>query len=221
MTSKTTGVLFADNFVGARSYSPTAASNYGHNLAVTDTSSSGAPTYAPVTSGRGVKVDLASTAEVENVCLSFGDNLSLDIDDIHNVVMDVKMNQADLDAATQFAIGLASARNDAIDSIAHALLFRLVGSNALVVESDDSVNNNDDVATGTTLVNVTKQLKINLTNKADVRFYVDGQPVATNTTFDMSNYSGALQFFAQIQKTSDANVDGFTIERVQITGKIR
>lgn len=225
MTSKTTGVLFQDLFRGARSYSATATSNAGHEFAVTDTSSAGTPTYAAVATGKGVAVDLASTTEVENVCLSFGDVLSLDIDDISDVEFDVKMNQAAVDTATSFAIGLASERSDAIDTIAEAALFRVIGADsttAVVVETDDGTTNNDDVATGATLINATKTLKISFAaGKSDVRFFIDGQPVATATTFDMSAYSGGLQVYAQIQKTSDSNTNGFTLERVRVRGKIR
>ena len=224
MTSKTTGVLFEDLFRGARNYSATAADNSGHNFTITDTSAAGAPTYATVAAGKGVAVDMAADVEVENLCLSQGDVLSLDIDDISDVVFDVKLNQAALDATSQFAIGLTGNRNDAIDSIAQAAIFRVVGADsttALVVETDDGTTNNDDVATGTTLINATKQLKISFVDTSDVRFFVDGQPVATSTTFDMSAYTGGLQVFAQIQKTADANTDGFTLERVKVRGKIR
>jgi len=219
-----TGTLYEDVFVGHRNYSATAASNAGHSWVITDTSAAGSPTYAAVDGGRGIAVDLASTAEVENVCLSWGDSLGIDIDDIIDVTFDVKMNQAAVDATTSFAIGLTGDRNDAIDSIAQAVLFRVVGSDdttALVVETDDGTTNNDDVATGTTLINAYKQLKISFTaGKSDVRLFVDGQPVATSTTFDMSAYAGALQPLAQIQKTSNANTDGFTVKRVCIRGRL-
>lgn len=221
--ARNVGVLFEDLFVGHRSYSATAASNAGHSWVIADTSSSGTPTYVGVDGGRGVAVDMASTGEIENVCLYWGDILGIDIDDIIEASFDVKMNQAALDATSMFAIGLAGDRNAAIDSIAQAALFRVVGATsttALVVETDDGTTDNDDVATGTSLINVTKRLTISFaTGKSDVRFFVDGQPVATGTTFDMSAYAGALQPFAQIQKTSDTNTNGFTIERVRITGR--
>lgn len=214
---------FRDQFVGHRVYSATAGSNVGHNWLIDDTSAAGAPTYAGVDGGRGVAVDMASTAEAENVCLHFGDILAFDIDDIVEAQFRVKMNQAALDATTMFAIGLTGDRNDAIDSIAQAAIFRVVGADsttALVVETDDGTTDNNDVATGKTLINAYKTLTISFAlGKADVRFFVDGEPVATSTTFDMSAYSGALQPFAQIQKTSDANTNGFTLQDVLIRGR--
>lgn len=216
---------FCDDFFGNLVFSATKGSNVGHAYDIADTSSSGSPTHAVVDGSETgeVAVDLASTNEIENVCLYQGDKLQFDIDKIVEFGCRVKMNQAALDAASQFAIGLAGDRNDAIDSIAQAALFRVVGADsttALVVETDDGTNDNNDVATGKTLINAYKWLVISFAQgKSDVRFFVDGEPVATGTTFDMSNYSGALQLFAQIQKTADTNVDGFTLDAWYVRGR--
>ena len=223
MTTKSSGVLYEDLFIGARVYSATAASNTGHYWHLTDTSSAGAPTCATVATGRGVAIDLASTGEVENMCLDHEDVLAFDIDNLIDIVFDVEMNQAALDATTMLAFGLTSERNDAIDTIAEAAIFRVVGADsttAVVVETDDGTNNNDDVATGKTSVNTSKQFKISFANgTSDVRFFIDGQPVATGTTFDMSNYTGGLQPMIQIQKTSDTNTDGVTMTSCKVRGR--
>lgn len=216
---------FCDDFFGARTYSATAGSNVGHGYLIDDTSAAGTPTYAPVDGSEAgeIAVDMASTAEAENICLHQADVLQFDIDKIVEFGCRVKMNQAALDATSQFAIGLTGDRADAIDSIAQAALFRVVGADsttAIVVETDDGTNDNNDVATGQTLINSYKWLVISFAlGKSDVRFFVDGQPVALTTTFDMSNYSGSLQLFAQIQKTSDANTDGFTLDAWYVRGR--
>ena len=210
-----------DWFVGHRVYSATAGSNIGHNWKITDTSLAGTPTYAPVAGGRGLKVDFDNTNEVQNVCVNWADLLALDIDDLAEVRFRVKMNQAALNAASQFAFGLQSARNDAIDSIAAHASFRVIGGDSttlVVVESDDGVTDKDDVAAGLTLINAAKDFVISFTNgKSDVRFFIDGQPVAMGTTFDMSQYSSGLQPFFQLQKTASTNTDGFTVEGVEVT----
>ena len=106
---------FDDDFLGHRVYSPTAGSNVNHGYVIADTSSAGTPTYAPVDGAESgeVAVDLASTTEVENVCLFQNDILQFDIDKIVEFGARVKMDQASLDSASQFAIGLAGDRNDA------------------------------------------------------------------------------------------------------------
>lgn len=210
------------DFFGQGTFTATAADNAPFRVA--DTSSAGTPTYVFVDgSATGeLAVDLASTSEIENVCIYQGDILQYDIDNLKEVEFRVKMNQATMDTASQFAFGITGDRNDAIDSIAQAAIFRVIGADsttAVVVETDDGTVNNDDVATGKTLINAYKNFTINFaTGKSDVRFYVDGEPVATATTFDMSNYAGSLQIFMQIQKTADTNVDGFTVDRISVRG---
>jgi len=212
-----------DEFIGHRVYSATAGSNVGHNWKITDTSSAGTPTYTPVdaatdSANGGVAIAFDSTSEVQNLCINFGDILVFDIDNLIDVTFRVKMNQALLNAASMFAIGLQGDRNDAIDSIAQHASFRLIGaSNAVLVESDDGTTDKDDITTAATLAAAYKDLKISFAlGSRDVRFFVDGQPVAESTTFDMSAYTGALQPYAQIQKTAATPTDGFTLCSVEI-----
>lgn len=213
-------LCWADRFVGHRVYSATAGSNVGHNWKATST---GTVTYTPVdaatdSANGGVSVLETSTNEAQNACLNFGDILIFDIDNLIDVTFRVKMNQATLNAASSFAIGLQGDRADAIDSIAQHASFRLIGASAaLLVESDDGTTDRDDVTTGATLADSYKDLKISFANGTnDVRFFVDGQPVAESTTFNMSAYTGALQPYAQIQKTTATATDGFTLCDVEI-----
>ncbi len=219
---------FVDDFYGAGTFATSASE--GDQWVIADTSTGGTPTYVRVdhsTSAGAYALGVArltmdSTTEVQNVCLSFGDVLCFDIDKVDGFEARVAMGQATADAATSFAIGVTSDRNDAIDSIAVAALFRVIGADSttnLVVESDDGTNNNDDVATGTTLINVYKVLRIDLSNTADVKFYVDDAQVAAGTTFDMSNNTGGIQPFIQIQKTSDNNTDSVDIDYVAMWGR--
>jgi hypothetical protein len=210
-----------DRFFGQRSYSATATSNAGHNWAVTTTETAGTMVYAPVDGGPGVSITFDSDSEIENGCLSFGNNLAFDIDSIIEATFRVKQGQATIDSATSLAFGLIGDRNDAIDSIAQNMVFRLIGSNAVVVETDDGTTDTDDVATGKTLSTTATDFTISLaTGKSDVRFFIGGQPVATGTTFSMAAYSGALQPFIQLQKTADVNVDSVTLEWVRVLLRI-
>lgn len=196
----------------------------------TDTSSAGAPTILALDGG-GVRFTLDSgQTEVENLCLSFGDALSFDIDDIIRFWFIAKTAVAVLDSNTQIAFGMAGARNDAIDSIAQAILFRAIGSNALVVESDDGTSDNDDVATGLSLSSSWRRFEVNLAErnstreppslslgrKSNIGFYGANslgslRRVASGTRFDMSAYTGGLQPFMQVQKASDSNGDTFDV----------
>lgn len=213
---------WVEDFFGQGVFSTTAADNAA--MLIADTSAAGTPTYQYVDGSASgeVAIDFSNNVEVQNVCLYQGDQLQFDIDKVTEVEFDVKLNQATLDAASQLAFGLISDRNDDIDTIAQAALFKVTGGATapVVVETDDGVLDNDDVATGAVLANAYKRFKISFaTGKADVRFFVDGQPVAEATKFDMSNYSGSLQAFVQLQKTADANTDGVTIDRISVRGR--
>lgn len=215
---------FCDDFLGGGTLT---TSGQGDPWVFTATGS-GTAVYVDGSASGEISVDNESTGEVQNSCISFGDKLAMDIDKIQGFECRVKMNQAALDATTSLAFGLAGDRNAAIDSIAQAALFRVIGGDsttAVVVESDDGTNDNNDVATGQTLINAYKTFKIDFSQgTSDVRFYMTGdnnsvlKRVATGTTFDMSNYTGSLQPFIQLQKTSDTNTDGVTIDYIKVWG---
>lgn len=214
-------VCFEEDFTGPQTLTASPAGSDRWDIA--DTSSGGTPTYTVGGINGEATLAFDSTTEVQNVCLFQSDVLNFDIDLIQRVEFRVKMGQAAADAATQLAFGVASARNDAIDTIAAAALFRVVGADsttAVVVETDDGTNNNDDVATGKSLINAYKRFVIDFTGgKSDVRFLIDGERVASSTTFDMSNYSAGFQPIVQLQKSSDANTDSVVIDYIKIKSK--
>lgn len=211
-------VEFVEDFLGPQTLtaSPTGSDVFD----ITDTSAAGTPTYTVGGINGEATLAFDSTVEAQNVCLYQSDVLNYDIDLIQRIEFRVKQGQATIDTATSMAFGLISARNDTIDTIAEAAMFRLVGSNSVVVESDDGTNNNDDVATGVSLTNAYKRFVIDFTHgTADVRFFIDGVRVAGSTTFDMSNYTSGLQPFIQHQKTSDSNTDSIVCDYIKILSK--
>lgn len=186
---------------------------------IADTSSAGTPTYLCITEdGGAAKLTLAATSEAEIVTLYMNDVLPLDLANLQNVSFIAKV--AGIDAVTTLTIGVGSARNDTDDSVATNAWFRMEGSvstTALVCETDDAVTDNDDKATGTTLAATYKKLSIDFTNGlSDVRFYVDGERVASSTTFDMSGLTAGLnvQPIVQLQKASGTGVPSVTIANV-------
>lgn len=203
------------------------ASGTGTPFVKADTSASGAPTLVGLDGG-GIRMLLDNTNEVQNLCLYFGDKLSFDIDDIVRAWF-IVATAAALNAAESIAFGLASARNDAIDSIAANAHFRCIGDQNVVVETDDGTNDNDDVATGLTMGATWRRFEINfaerntmreppstqLGRRSNIGFYASNslgqlRRVASGTRFDMTNYSSGLQPYFQIQKTaapSTGNLD--------------
>lgn len=215
------------------------AAGSGHAAPWVKTITGAAPPTCKGASLGALELALTADAQAQNVCLSFNDVLSYDIDDLIRVECIAKLSTASLAAEVMAAIGVAGARHDTIDSIAQAALFRVIGNNTLVVETDDGTSDNDDVATGDILSTSYKRLVIDfasgsksqsppalsLGGKANVQFAV-GNPnghlrrVARNTSFDMSAYSSGLQLYAQIQKTSSASVGTLSILGFEVEVKL-
>lgn len=217
---------------------PVAASGVGSPF-VTAVTGAGPPAISAIEGG-GLRLGLEATNEVQNLCLSFGDALSFDIDQLVRISAIVKGSD-NYDASVSAAFGLASGRNDTIDSIAEAALFRCVsGANTVVAETDDGTNDNDDVATGVTLGNNWTRFAIDFASRnttieppsvstgrpSNIEFYAglaqansvqrSLRRVASNTRFDMSNYGGGLQPFFQIQKTASAAADFLDVLCVEV-----
>lgn len=172
-----------------------------------------------------LQLALEATSEVQNVCVYTGDILAYDIEHIKRAEFRARLSVAlgSAAATTQVAFGLASERNATIDSIAEHALFRVLGdaSGAVTVETDDGTTDLDDKATGQTLTTGWKLFVIDFTQGlTDVRFFMDDSRglvrVASGTTFDMSGYTGGLQFFAQIQKAANTNLGTLQIDRFKI-----
>lgn len=212
---------WSDKFDRAQSYTTTPGAN---GWTIKDTSSSGTPTYLNATEDGGSAVlTLASTSEEEIVTLYQNDVLNFDVRMIQHARFVAKVSG--IDSTTTLVIGLASAQNDTEDSVATNAWFRMQGSAStsnIVVETDDATTDNDDKATGQTLSSTYKLLHIDFTRGlSDVRFYIDGEPVATGTTFDMSALASGsnVQPFVQLHKASGTGTPAVTLALVEIDYK--
>jgi hypothetical protein len=200
---------------------------------------SGPPTVS-VVSGGAAALALEATEEVQNACLYMGDVLPYDIDDLIRVEFLAKMS-ATLGSASSIAFGVGSARNDDPDSITAAAMFRAIGNNSIVCETDDGTNEQDDDATGDTITTSYKRFVIDfasgiktqsppslsLGGKADIHFLMSGaygsgalRRVCAGTAHSMNAYSGNLQLFAQIQKTSSTNTGTLSILEIDVEYKL-
>lgn len=204
-------ICFEDWFNRAQTYSTTPGQN---GWTIKDTSSSGTPTYANIDGG-GCKLTLVSTSEAEIVTLYQNDRLAIPLLNLQNIRFNAVV--AGIDSVTTLTMGVASAQNDTDDSVATNAWFRMEGSastSAIVVETDDGTTDNNDVATGASLSTTYKEFMIDFSRGlSDIRFYIDGQPVATSTTFSMAAATSStyVQPWVQIQKASGTGVPSVTI----------
>lgn len=190
----------------------------------TETSTSGNADALAV--GDGYDLVMSNDNEIQNLCISQGDVLTIDIDNLLWIQMLIELTwSSTFPTASSAAWGVASARNDAIDSIAAQALFRVSGTAAVFCESDDGTNDVDDKSTGQTMATgVARRFEINFAEgvqsvsppgvskggKGNVVFKMDDgngvmRQVVKSTLFDMSNYSSNLQPYIQLQKTASTN----------------
>ncbi len=197
------------------------------------TATGGTPTVAGIDGG-GIRLQLDPTDEVQNLCVFLGDVLAFQISEIISIDI-IARTVALLDTNTQLAFGLASSRNDDIDAITEAALFRCIGSNDIVLETDDGATDIDDLSTGFTLAGVWKRHQISFASRvstneppslstgrgSNLEFYAtngygSSRRVASGKRFNMSNYTGGLQPFVQIQKSSGTSTDYLDVLEVGI-----
>lgn len=208
-------ICVTDHFCRAQALSTTPGAM---GWTVKDTSPAGTPTYLCVTEdGGAMALTLAATSEAEIVTMYQNDVLPLDLRQLQRIWFIAKVSG--IDAVTQLAMGVASAQNDTLDSVQVSAWFRIDGTASptnVVIETDDDVTNTDDKATGTTLGSTYKKFEINFENGlSDIRFFIDGQPVGSQT-FSMSGVAAGqnVQPFVQIQKASGTGTPAVQIAQI-------
>lgn len=188
---------------------------------ITDTSSAGSPTYTVgfdngTSAGIGhfARLGFSNTNEIQNVCLSWGDVLTFNIDDLPVIDILIRLGQSALDTTTSLVFGVAGDRNDTLDNVAAHVWFRMEGgtsTTAVYYESDDGTTDTDDQPTGLTLTTGWKRARLDFSRGKDrIQPYLtdsNGILKASPTTLNMSAYAGCFQPYFQIQKTADTNTD--------------
>ncbi len=206
-----------------------AATTLPAGLATADTSAAGAPTldYISDEINGAYTLTLAATDEAEILTLYQGDNLWIDPTKHSLLLVAFKFNGAGtppalLSADQRFVVGLASARNDTLDTVASHAWFRVEGGAMdLLWETDDQSTDDNDNDTAVDIVDDTfirAAIRIHPTaaGAANVaRFYVSGAQVGEG---DLSNLSSSdvLQFIAEQQKDGGTETDALVIDYVKL-----
>jgi hypothetical protein len=204
-------IHWVDNFDRAQTLTTTPGQNGWTKKA---TASAGTPTIATV-SGGGLVLTLAATSEAEVLTAYQNDILPFPLKQVKRVSWNAKVTG--VDNVTTLVMGLSSAENDTPDSATLSAWFKLAGATSLtnvVVETDDNVIDNNNIATAVTLGSTFKRFEIDFTGGlSDVRFFIDGQPVALATTFSMPTIvsTDKVQPLFQLAKASGTGVPSLTI----------
>jgi hypothetical protein len=216
-------VYFYDDFLGADGLAAMVAGGAeeaGVKWAVIDV---GAATQAYVADAANgaVAVAMTNASEAQDAVICWNDQLGLDV--TNGGVIEFRAQLAVLPTTgVACVMGLAGPHNLDKDTIANHAWFRWQADATGLVETDDTTNNEDDVATGlTTVVSVYGIYRIDFSVLADVKFYVDGVNVATGTTFDMSNLSAGekiMQPYMSLDKASGTGVGTLQVDYVKFWG---
>jgi len=207
---------YVDDFIGASVALPTSA-----NIATPwVTALTGGATH--VRNASELIATLTATNEAQIVGVAHADALSFNIDNMLSFEARFRISAATFTSGSILAVGVGSARNNTLDSVTAHAWFRMTGATSttqIYVETDDDVRDNNMIATGQTLKDVYKKFHIDFSNKADVKFYIDGIRVAAATRFDMSAYAGGFQPIIQLQKAANTNVDAMRVDYVRIRAR--
>lgn len=156
-----------------------------------------------------VEMALTSANEVQLAGIDWGDQRTLVLN--QGLIIEVRFRLTVLPTGSVVAaVGLCGDHNAAVNSVAESIWARLDGSGAITVETDDTVHETSQVATGVTVIaNQWVVLRIDCTTISSVKFYIDGLRKASGTTFDMSQVSTLkLQPVCRIGKEGAATTVG-------------
>ena len=180
----------------------------------------GAGTVTRVADGENGQVSLLSTAAAaaNDAVLYWGNEHAINVKD--GAIIEMRVRPLVLPATNAAIVfGVAGDHDLDKDTITEGAWFKLDGATTgslLVCETDDTINNNDDVTTGVTVATGTWYVcRIDTTNINDVKFYVNGVSVGGGTTFDMSNLSdaaGTMQPYMSVDKPADGSVGTLLVD---------
>lgn len=171
----------------------------------------GGATEAVVTDGASgiMALTLTSTNEAQLAGIDFADHRPFVLN--QGLIFEARVKLAVLPTGSVVAvIGLCGDHNAAVNTVAESIWFRLDGNGVVTVETDDTSHETSQIATGITLTTADWAiLRIDCTDIENVKFYIDGDRVASATTFNMSLVAGlTLQPVARIGKESAAATVG-------------
>lgn len=200
-------------------------STLGLPYAARTATTAGTPTFAQVTNGlNGLYAGtLAANNEAETAGFDFADVLminkpdagAVNVNSVTTPVFQAYIKLPALAANQTMVIGLGTAFNATLTSIAEYAWFRFNANNNVLIESKDGTTTNTAVTPleGTTTVDSTKfhLYTIDWTDITAVRFFLDNNPLGT---LSMAALTTSMKFqpLAYLQKSSGTGVPAFQID---------
>ncbi|MER8941350.1 hypothetical protein NKH82_17845 [Mesorhizobium sp. M0915] len=159
---------------------------------------------------------LDATSEIQLAGIDWADQRTLALN--QGLIFEARFRLSVLPTgAVIVVVGLEGDHNAAVDTVAESIWFRADGNGVITVENDDTANETTKVATGVTLTTADWIVaRIDCTDIADVKFYINGERVAATTTFNMSTVPTlALQPVARVSKGAATTVGTLQVDYVR------
>ncbi|MDO8472824.1 MAG: hypothetical protein Q7T05_03300 [Dehalococcoidia bacterium] len=222
--------LYEDDFLTGSVVIPAAGAAESGCEWVKKITGAGPPTVAVLTgaasavgAGGVLRCALTATDEKQEGGAYWNDQRPFTLN--RGLIFEARINPAVLPTGTgEMWIGLGGAYVEGTiltDGPAEHALFVMDGSGAIVIYTDDTSTDNDGVATGVTLTAGTYAiLRIDATDPASVKFYINGARVAGSTTFVMSAVTTLhLQPYVWCHKESGTGLGTLDADYVRIWQK--
>jgi len=210
-------VQFVEDFVGTSGGGPFGATTMWN---VVDVGTATEAIVADSSNGQFL-LHLSGDNQDQDAVLYHGNNRTFDVG--HGLIFEARVNMAVLPGTGVIAVfGMCTDHNLDKDTIAESAWFRFDASLTCTVETDDTTGATETskVATGFDASAGTWDIyRIDFTNLANVKFFINGARVAAATTFDMSALAGAtlnMQPYFSLDKTGSAELGDINIDYVKI-----
>lgn len=210
-------IVYADDFLGAGVAIPAAGSaesgvDWVKKIVGTATAAVKADTVNGV-----LELALDATSEKQDAAVYWNDELQLSI--AQGLVFEARVAPSVLPTdAAEMVIGVTSAWADGPDAITYSVFFTMDGSGAIVCEKDDNASD-ESAASGVTLTaGEYAILRIDCSDAANIKFYVDGERVAGGTTFDWaaSAANSKVQPFVSCYKATGTGVATLLVDYIRV-----
>lgn len=215
------GVVLREDFLGAFTAWPAGGSEESGCKWATKIVGAAPPTVATVADAAGgvVQCALTSASQKQDAALYFGDQRQFDLSKDLMIEFRVKVSVTPTDVAEAYWGLFDDWADGEVDAATNMVCFTCDGSTSIYCESDDDSNDESADSGVTAGTGDWRVYRIEVFNQSDLHFYIDGSRVASSTTFDFSNATGAnaiLQPMFGLYKASDAGVGTIQVDYVKI-----
>lgn len=210
---------FYDDFLGANTAIPAAASSESGMPWVKKIVGAAPPTVAKMADAAGgwAQCALTSANQKQNADLLMDDQREWDLTKGFNFEARVKLSVLPTDVA-EIVWGVFGDWADGPDAVTYSCFFTADGSGEVFCEMDDNATDRSATSGVTATALQTKIYRIDASDVSSVKFYIDGVQVATGTTFAYAatGANAILQPVFSCYKATGAGVGTIEVDYVRL-----